>query len=180
MCMIETNTPSRLWILDVLLCIYSKRSIEHAGDLKHEEKRRKKRVLIKPCTFFLQGSLWFVFRAPGNHETDDSSCRKPKLSGIYGYPIQTKTLQIALLTQRKHYNTDKSHLANILFQVREMFHEKLIQPLNRQPAACYITGILNCEYKHLFFKKSERWIVPWCTLTVCNKLQALQVFKKMI
>lgn len=76
--------------------------------------------------------------------------------------------------------TDKSNLAKILIQVREMFHEKLIQPLNRQPAACYITGILNCEYKHLFFKKSERWIVPWCTLTVCNKLQALQVFKKMI
>ncbi len=146
---------------------------EHAVDLKHEEERRKKRGLIKPCTFLLQGSLWFVFRAPGNHGTDDSSGNQSSLESM-DTPFKQRHCRLHSWDRESTITTNTSQLAKILFQVREMFHKKLIQPLNRNPAAFYITGILNCVYKHLF-SKSETWIVPWGTLKVYSKLQTLSI-----
>lgn len=93
---------------------------EHAGDLKHEEERRKKRGLNKPCTFPLQGSLWFVFRALGNHGIDDSSGNQSSLESI---DIPSKQRHCRLHFWQRKYNSHRQDEVSILIQVRETFHE---------------------------------------------------------
>lgn len=95
---------------------------EHAGDLKHEEERRKKRGLNKPCTFPLQGSLWFVFRALGNHGMDDSSGNQSSLESI---DIPSKQRHCRLHFWQRKYYSHRQDAVSILIQVRETFHEIL-------------------------------------------------------
>jgi len=103
----QQNTHIRLpcvWLKQTLSLVYFRANKpkalagEHAGDLKHEEERRKKRGLNKPCTFPLQGSLWFVFGALRNHGMDDSSGNQSSLESM-DIPSKQR-LQIALLTEK--------------------------------------------------------------------------------
>ncbi len=114
---------------------------------KREEREKKRGAWSNHAHFFLQGSLWFVFRAPGNHGTDDSRGNQISLESM-DTPFKQRHCRLHSWDRESTITTDKSQLAKILFQVREMFHEKLVQPLNRNPVAFYITCILNCVYKH--------------------------------
>lgn len=94
--------------MKVYFCAYREKALvgEHAGDLKHVEKRRKKRGLNKPCTFPLQGSLRFVFRALGNHGIDDSSGNQISLESM-DTPSKQRHCRLHFLTQRKYYSHRK-------------------------------------------------------------------------
>lgn len=98
--------------MTMYFCAYKEKALagKHAGDLKLEEERRKKGGFNKPCTFPLQGSLWFVLRALGNHGMDDSSGNQISLESMDTHPNKD-TADCTLWHRESTIATEKFQLA---------------------------------------------------------------------